>query len=438
MYWKNAWLKRPKNKKKGNFESVCRWECFRSTLIWAPPVTAAACGHGLVVVLIWFFYPPSHPALWEILSQQILPIALDYLFSPLVRSRSLTHVCLLGYVLTGASLQLLTTLLTDAKLTNFLFIGAYRDNEVGKLHSLEEQLEIIRQKGKSIISINIGNLSLESTQQYIAKVLDTDPKQVESFNKAVFDKTHGNIFHTRISLLLLQQMSILTYSYHSYKWEWDLNRLKSEVVVSDNVVETNLQRMNCLSRELRIMLNTASYLRSSFDVETLLAKLRKHWCKHTVPVWKSETLSMDFLPPSTTKSIPFSLVSHCNQSLRKVHISLTALNSLETNPLPHLHCLCIICGCAWLVGTIHIHGSIHSKADCASTFGGNKISRDDVKKEFDKAISTSLRAGFIHTNRHWAMSWLVIGSIKWGIHTGQSITSKQITKCMHVGPPNRN
>ena len=185
-------------------------------------------------------------------------------------------MCLLGYVLTGASLQLLTTLLTDAKLTNFLFIGAYRDNEVGKLHSLEEQLEIIRQKGKSIISINIGNLSLESTQQYIAKVLDTDPKQVESFNKAVFDKTHGNIFHTRISLLLLQQMSILTYSYHSYKWEWDLNRLKSEVVVSDNVVETNLQRMNCLSRELRIMLNTASYLRSSFDVETLLAKLRKH------------------------------------------------------------------------------------------------------------------------------------------------------------------
>jgi predicted ATPase len=169
----------------------------------------------------------------------------------------------------AASLNLVMALLTDCKLKHFLFLGSYRDNEVDSLHPLAEKLDIIREKGTSFLSIHIGNLNVGSTTDYIADALQLEPVEVAELALGLYAKTAGNMYYTRMSLLLLEQKGILKYSYQTYRWEWELARLATDMGVSQNVADLTIQSLQTLPEELQRALSIAAFLQTSFDLGTL-------------------------------------------------------------------------------------------------------------------------------------------------------------------------
>jgi predicted ATPase len=169
----------------------------------------------------------------------------------------------------AASLDLVRALMIDCKLTHFLFIGSYRDNEVDSLHPLAEELDVMQEKGTSFLSIHIGNLDLGTTTNYIADALQLEPAEVAELALALYARTAGNMYYTLVSLLLLEQKGILRYSYETYRWEWDLQRLATGMEMSQNVVDVTIQSLQTLPEELQRVLSIAAFLRSSFDLSTL-------------------------------------------------------------------------------------------------------------------------------------------------------------------------
>ncbi|CAB9528682.1 Serine threonine kinase with two-component sensor domain [Seminavis robusta] len=196
-----------------------------------------------------------------------------------------------------ASLEVLKGLLMDTQAKHILFIGSYRDDhhqviasttnttnctetdgdsiQAVVLSPLETMLQQVQAHGgggsTTLITLQLGNLDLPTTQQYIANVLLLEPTEVEDLAQAIFAKTHGNIYFTRASLLLLEQRQILQYSYHTYRWEYDLARIQTEMGVSRNVVDVTLASLHLLPGDVQQALAVAAlgFLRSSFDLETL-------------------------------------------------------------------------------------------------------------------------------------------------------------------------
>jgi predicted ATPase len=125
----------------------------------------------------------------------------------------------------AASLDLVAALIRDCKLTHFLFIGSYRDNEVDSLHPLAEELDIMQEKGTRFLSNHIGNLHFGTTTNYIADALQLDPAEVVERALALYSKTAGNMYYTLVSLLLLEQKGILRYSCETCRWKSELQRL---------------------------------------------------------------------------------------------------------------------------------------------------------------------------------------------------------------------
>jgi predicted ATPase len=169
----------------------------------------------------------------------------------------------------AASLDLVTALMIDCKLTHFLFIGSYRDNEVDSLHPLAEGLDVMQENGTGFLSIHIGNLDIGTTTNYIADALQLEPAEVAELAQAIHSRTAGNMYYTLVSLLLLEQKDILRYSYETYRWEWDLQRLATGMGMSQNVVDVTIQSLQTLPVELQRVLSIAAFLRSSFDLGTL-------------------------------------------------------------------------------------------------------------------------------------------------------------------------
>ena len=168
------------------------------------------------------------------------------------------------------SLQLLTGLTTDNALINFMLIGAYRDNEVDDQHPLSNQLEQIRKRGcVNLITLHLGSMSIEDIGQLISNILNMDISDLRELTQIIYHKTEGNILYTFEALEMLERTKILKYNYATYKWEWDIERLKTEMNMSDNVVEIVTAKLQSLSLELRWALVLASFLPRSFQIHIL-------------------------------------------------------------------------------------------------------------------------------------------------------------------------
>lgn len=167
------------------------------------------------------------------------------------------------------SLDLLTTLMTDSSLQHFMLIGAYRDNEVDAQHPLTTQLEQIRKKGTTFASLQLGSLSKECIGQLVSEQLKMEPSEVHELTEAIYSKTEGNVFYAVQSLQMLERTGILKYNNGTFRWEWDIARIESEMNMSDNVVDIVVANLERLSDELRNTLLIASFLRSSFEIHVL-------------------------------------------------------------------------------------------------------------------------------------------------------------------------
>lgn len=179
----------------------------------------------------------------------------------------------------NASLMLIKTLTTSQTIKYFMFIGAYRVNEVTANHPLTNIIDeignlAIEQGKRKIYHVNLHNLSLEDVNQLVAESLKISPEKVTELSPIIYKKTLGNPFFTRQLLRKLYDDSLIVYDTYRYLWIWDIKDLEN-VNITENVVDLMLEKLRELPESTREVLKIASCIGRRFDLETLEAIINR-------------------------------------------------------------------------------------------------------------------------------------------------------------------
>ncbi len=169
----------------------------------------------------------------------------------------------------SASLELIQTLLMDADLQHFMFIGAYRKDEVqfdAELHSFLQMIDA----NQRLEQIDIGNLSKNELNLVVRDALQQENEdECMSLTEAIFNKTKGNIFHSIQVLQELQRKEILMFSRVTFQWEWQLNGVNLDDILSDDIIQAITDKISNCSKDLQRVLVLVAHTRFSIDVDTL-------------------------------------------------------------------------------------------------------------------------------------------------------------------------
>ncbi|HEX5749565.1 MAG TPA: AAA family ATPase [Archangium sp.] len=167
-----------------------------------------------------------------------------------------------------SSLRLLASLLLTAELPQVLFIGAYRDNEVDASHPLLTLLTELKEGGARVDSIHLEDLGPEAVRELLADAFHSTPERVAPAAGILYQKTHGNAFHTLELLKLMHHEQVITYVYERGEWQVDPRRLRA-LPLSDNVVELLTRKLTELPAGTRASLEMAACLGNRFELRLL-------------------------------------------------------------------------------------------------------------------------------------------------------------------------
>ena len=205
------------------------------------------------------------------------------------------------------SLELLTSLLNDPQLQYFMFIGAYRSNEVPEnIHPVSLLIRDLQNKynattptttptseeedvdgngpdgdqdnggtstNNSVVVLELMELSQEHINEFIQDTLSFETGD-ESWplTKAIYPKTLGNIFFTMQALEELVRISFLYYDVMFFTWSYNQNLTHVEMnsLLSDDVVEMVKSKIrHTLPYYLQRTLSIFAFTRSTIDANTL-------------------------------------------------------------------------------------------------------------------------------------------------------------------------
>jgi histidine kinase len=189
-----------------------------------------------------------------------------------------------------ASIRLIELLLLDDLVKNFLFIGAYRDNEVDPTHALAISLRK-QQNWVNLAPVQIAPLVKEETGELIKETLHHPIERADDFINAIYKKTGGNSFFSLQLLTVLFEENIL-FRNEQGNWQWDEKLLQSRNI-SDNVVEMLVQKIAALDGDLQSYLKIASCLGDMFDLKTL--SLLAHAKMNTVAGQLSTAINLGYI-----------------------------------------------------------------------------------------------------------------------------------------------
>jgi predicted ATPase len=172
------------------------------------------------------------------------------------------------------SVQLLKTLISDKQAERFMFVGIHQ--MVGPDHfaiaSLKSDV-----RPENLTTIHLDALSVDDISDIASSLLRREEDEVKTLAEVIHRKTGGNAFFAVQFLRLLCDKELIYYSIHTYRWEWDLERIVAETQVADNVLDILSGKIRSFPKELQFALTTAACLGSSrFDAATLLQTMKSY------------------------------------------------------------------------------------------------------------------------------------------------------------------
>lgn len=144
-----------------------------------------------------------------------------------------------------ASQRLISDLLSDSGVRNFLLIGAYSDNELTATDPLLITLDALRHHAVIVKNILLGPLLMEDVQQLLMDTLHADAEYCAPLTHLVYEKTAGNPFFTTQFLNRLADEKLLSFDFATRRWQWDLARIE-EQGYSQNVIDLMVAKLQRL------------------------------------------------------------------------------------------------------------------------------------------------------------------------------------------------
>lgn len=166
------------------------------------------------------------------------------------------------------SLHLLKLLLNEAKDMHIMIIGAYRGEDVDKGHILYSYIKDLQSNAVNFTQIGLNELRKDDVCDLISDTFYLEKGYYENLCNHIYNKTHGNAFFVKTFLSSIYKEQLLFYSYEKCCWQWDLELIKKGDY-SPDVLDILCKRIETLPEESREILQYASCIGNSFDLNTL-------------------------------------------------------------------------------------------------------------------------------------------------------------------------
>jgi PAS domain S-box-containing protein len=166
----------------------------------------------------------------------------------------------------AASLELLEHLLTARRLRGFLFIGGYRDNEVGPTHPLMSMLDTAQRDGIAAQEIELAPLSPALVAQLVRDTMRS--ADVAPLAELLYRKTLGNPFFLVQFIKTLVSEGLIAFDACSTRWTWDLPQIEAQGY-SDNVADLMSRRISRVTATAQRVMQLAAALGNRVDIPML-------------------------------------------------------------------------------------------------------------------------------------------------------------------------
>ncbi|MGD0679202.1 MAG: AAA family ATPase, partial [Polyangiaceae bacterium] len=147
-----------------------------------------------------------------------------------------------------STLDLLQNLLAQPDLRHVLFIGAYRQNEVGPTHPLRRAIQVIQTTSIPVHEVVLGSLGREDVARLAADALHLRPDRIGALANLLAEKTDGNPFFVGQLLTLLVEQGMVAFDHGRATWSWNLDRIRAHGY-TDNVVALMVEKLRRLPGE---------------------------------------------------------------------------------------------------------------------------------------------------------------------------------------------
>lgn len=171
----------------------------------------------------------------------------------------------------AASLNLLKIWLSGRVSRYILFIGAYRDEEVGESHPLTAIVQDIQKSQTCCDRVQLGNLPLQAVTQLVADTLHSENGDANSLSGLIYEKTDGNPLFTIQLLHKLHREGLLSFDFESRQWQWHADRIR-RMNIALNATDLLIRKFADLPSEIQDLLFLAACMGYRFKSH-LLAKV---------------------------------------------------------------------------------------------------------------------------------------------------------------------
>ncbi len=169
----------------------------------------------------------------------------------------------------SGSLQLFEYMMAEEELSHILFIGAYRDNEMGEEHPLRKFFDDMKAEKKVVRWLPLAPLKVADFSSFLQDSFHRDASFVQAFAELLHRRTDGNPFFCKQMINYLYREKFISFNYELRHWEWDLAKI-STLKITDNVVDLMLGKLATLPPETLALLKYAACAGNRFTIETLM------------------------------------------------------------------------------------------------------------------------------------------------------------------------
>lgn len=169
----------------------------------------------------------------------------------------------------AGSFQLITDLMLDSNLTNFLLVVAYRTSEVGRDHPLQQLVMTAEQNGVPATSVDLKKLNAMEIESFLSDTFPrTDHERLIELAVLLEDRSAGIPLSIHIMVNNLYENGIIHFENNG--WLWDPNEVEKVRIDSD--LQLILDGLNKLPNSTIRLLKNCSAMGSLFSIPVLSAQ----------------------------------------------------------------------------------------------------------------------------------------------------------------------
>ncbi|WP_176835423.1 MULTISPECIES: AAA family ATPase [unclassified Paenibacillus] len=170
----------------------------------------------------------------------------------------------------AASIQLLHDMSIGSLARGCLYIGAFRDREMGAnqapLRKLMEHLE--GSKHFHYTGIRLEALQAGHLERLLADSLQPSGRSVKKLSQLMMQKTRGNPFFTKQLFRSIFEQQLLWFDYATCLWTWDEDKIQ-ELHMTENVVDFMINKIVRLPEMIQHLLMHAACIGHQFTTDIL-------------------------------------------------------------------------------------------------------------------------------------------------------------------------